>query len=200
MKNKSIIIVVGIIVLVIAISILSSNTPTKIQLGQYKGIKIMDSKTTVSNKDVENALIDAVMSKQEEVKIKDRAVRKGDKANIDFAGKVDGVLFDGGSAKGYDLVIGSGSFIPGFEDQVVGMKTGQTKDIKVTFPDPYTANTDLSGKKAVFTVKVNSIHGKIVPDKITDAMIKKISDTHLTVKKMRKQQIKTIKRHKSGRL
>lgn len=90
------------------------------------------------------------------VEIKDGKVQKGDIANIDYLGKVDGVAFEGGEDKGYDLTIGSGAFIDGFEDQLIGVEVGKTVDINVTFPTDYQA-TDLAGKKAVFTVTINKI-------------------------------------------
>ena len=100
-------------------------------------------------------------------------------------GKVNGVAFEGGAAEKYDLTIGSGNFIPGFEDQIIGMKTGQTKDLKVTFPDPYQNNPELAGVEAVFTTKLNSISAKKKPDKITDDLIKKTFKEYSTLKEYR---------------
>ena len=90
-------------------------------------------------------------------------VEKGDMIKLDFDGSVDGVPFDGGKAENYDLTVGSGSFIPGFEDQLVGVKIGEEVDVKVTFPEDYHAK-DLAGKDAVFKCKVNEIHVKEVPE------------------------------------
>ena len=97
------------------------------------------------------------------IDIDDRAVEKGDMIKLDFDGSVDGVPFDGGKAENYDLTVGSGSFIPGFEDQLVGVKIGEEVDVKVTFPEDYHAK-DLAGKDAVFKCKVNEIHVKEVPE------------------------------------
>lgn len=93
----------------------------------------------------------------------DGAVENGDTVNIDFDGYVDGEQFEGGQADGYDLEIGSGSFIPGFEDQLVGVKTGEEKDVVVTFPEEYHAE-ELAGKEATFKTKVNEIKYKEVPE------------------------------------
>ena len=100
----------------------------------------------------------------------DEVLREGDIVNIDFVGTVDGVKFDGGEAEGFDLTLGSGQFIPGFEDQVVGMNIGDKKDVNVKFPENYQAES-LKGKDAVFAVKLNSIKGKELPE-LTDAFIK----------------------------
>ncbi|MCL2884534.1 MAG: FKBP-type peptidyl-prolyl cis-trans isomerase [Oscillospiraceae bacterium] len=87
-----------------------------------------------------------------------RTVKNGDTVNIDYVGTINGVAFGGGSDQGYNLVIGSGTFIPGFEDQIVGMKVGETRDISVTFPANYTPS--LAGQAAVFRVTVNAINGQ----------------------------------------
>ncbi|MBQ1942440.1 MAG: trigger factor, partial [Clostridia bacterium] len=102
--------------------------------------------------------------------ITDRAAKEGDTANIDYSGSVDGVKFEGGTSAGYDLVLGSHSFIPGFEEGVVGMTVGEEKDIEVTFPEEYHAK-DLAGKKAVFAVKVNALKLKVLPE-LTDDLVK----------------------------
>ena len=93
----------------------------------------------------------------------DGAVENGDTVNIDFSGSVDGEEFEGGQAEGYDLEVGSGSFIPGFEEQLEGMKTGEEKDVVVTFPEEYHAE-ELAGKEATFKTKVNEIKYKDVPE------------------------------------
>ena len=108
------------------------------------------------------------------ISIEDRPVGKGDIANIDFEGFVDGVAFDGGKAEGHDLEIGSNTFIPGFEDQVIGMKIDEEKDIKVTFPKEYFSK-DLAGKEATFKVKVNEIKKKELP-KLDDDFAKDVSE------------------------
>ena len=142
----------------------------ELKISSYKGIKIKEYAYTVKDEDVEadiNRLLDRNARK---VEVTDRAAKSGDIVNIDFVGTVDGVKFDGGEAEGFDLTLGSGQFIPGFEDQVVGMNIGDTKDVNVTFPENYQAEA-LKGKPAVFAVKLNAIQGKELPE-LTDEFIK----------------------------
>ncbi|KIR02236.1 Cell division trigger factor [Lachnospiraceae bacterium TWA4] len=161
----------------------SSEASTELTMGEFKGsdyVTKLDYKNlTVAKSAVEvtddqvksqvqSALLDANL-----VEVKDRAIKSGDTANIDYVGKIDGKEFEGGSDKGYDLVIGSGSFIPGFEDGLIGKESGKTVDVKVTFPDPYSGNADLSGKDAVFTVTINSI--KVQPE-YTDELVASKTD------------------------
>jgi trigger factor len=108
----------------------------------------------------------------EKVEVTDRAAQMKDVANIDFMGKLNGKEFEGGTAKAFDLTLGSGQFIPGFEEQVVGMKIGETKDLDVTFPEDYQAE-ELKGKKAVFTVTLNKLTGNKLPE-LDEAFAKKM--------------------------
>ncbi len=143
-----------------------------VTLGDYLGIEYTPtSPAEVTDSDVEASVKSSLSSYATEEKITDRAVKSGDIANIDYVGKVDGVEFSGGSYQGYDLEIGSGSFIPGFEDGLIGANIGQTLDVKATFPDPYPNDPDLAGKEAVFTVTVNSITEKKYPE-LTDDFVK----------------------------
>ena len=140
---------------------------------KYKGLGISVKAKSVTAKDVEEAL------KQEQEKHarfveKDTAIENGNIANIDFKGSVDGKLFDGGTAEGYDLEIGSHSFIDTFEDQLVGLKANDTKDVMVTFPENYHV-ADLAGKPAKFEVKVNAVKAKELPE-ISDAFVSDISE------------------------
>lgn len=130
----------------------------------YKKLKVSKSDVEVKDSDVESQKNSLINSKTTTKEIKDRAVKKGDTVNIDYTGKMDGKEFEGGSATGSDLVIGSGSFIDDFEDQLIGKKPGQTVEVNVTFPDPYENNKDYSGKDATFTVKINSIKESVVPE------------------------------------
>ncbi len=142
----------------------------ELKISSYKGIKIKEYAYTVKDEEVDaeiNRLLDRNARK---VEVTDRAAQNGDIVNIDFVGTVDGVKFDGGEAEGFDLTLGSGQFIPGFEDQVVGMNIGESKDVNVTFPENYQAEA-LKGKPAVFAVKLNSIQGKELPE-LTDEFIK----------------------------
>ncbi len=151
---------------------LVASVPVKpeVKISAYKGIKIKEYAYTVKDEEVEadiNRLLDRNARK---VEVTDRAAQNGDIVNIDFVGTVDGVKFDGGEAEGFDLTLGSGQFIPGFEDQVVGMNIGEKKDVNVTFPENYQAEA-LKGKPAVFAVTLNAIQGKELPE-LNDEFIK----------------------------
>ncbi len=130
-----------------------------VKLGEYKGVEISVAEPEVTQEALEGAI--SVMlsedSKVEPVEVTGRSVKAGDSVNIDYEGKLDGVAFEGGTAQGADLIIGSGRFIGGFEAGIIGMEIGETRDLDLSFPDPYTPNPDLAGKPVVFTVKVNSI-------------------------------------------
>lgn len=142
----------------------------EVKISAYKGIKIKEYAYNVEDAELDaeiNRLLDRNARK---VAVEGRAAQNGDIANIDFVGTVDGVKFDGGEAEGFDLTLGSGQFIPGFEDQVVGMNIGDTKDVNVTFPENYQAE-NLKGKAAVFSVKLNGLQGKELPE-LTDEFIK----------------------------
>lgn len=145
----------------------------EVQLGKYTGIKLDKVEYTVKQSDVKAELERARerLSRNEEVS--DRALKNGDTANIDYSGSVDGVKFVGGTAEKQDLVIGSKTFIPGFEEQLIGMNVGDSKNITVKFPEEYHAK-DLAGKDAVFAVKLNSITVKVLPE-LNDAFAQEAS-------------------------
>jgi len=147
-------------------------TPVKpeAKISAYKGIKIKEFAYTVKDEEVDAELNRLLDRNARKVPVTDRAAQLNDIANIDFVGTVDGEKFEGGEAEGFDLTLGSGQFIPGFEDQVVGMSIGETKDVNVTFPENYQAEA-LKGKPAVFSVKLNAIQGKELPE-LNDAFIK----------------------------
>ena len=142
----------------------------EVKISSYKGMKIKEFTYNVEDSEVEEELSRLLDRNARKVEITDRAAQNGDIANIDFVGTVDGVKFDGGEAEGFDLTLGSGQFIPGFEDQVIGMQIGETKDVNVTFPENYQAE-NLKGKPAVFSVKLNALQGKELPE-LTDEFIK----------------------------
>ena len=145
-----------------------------VTLGEYKGVEVKKEHTLVTEDDV-NAEVEKERNKQAaEVSVDDRAVAEGDTVNLDYSGSVDGVKFAGGTAEGQTLKIGSHTFIPGFEEQMVGMNIGEEKDINVTFPTEYHA-PDLAGKEAVFHVKVNSITETQLPA-LDDDFAKDISE------------------------
>ena len=145
-----------------------------VKLGEYKGLKLEVIDTVVTDDEIESRIKATLSMNPEKIPVEGRAVENGDIVNIDFEGKLDGVAFDGGTFKGYDLTIGSGSFIPGFEEQVIGMKKGETKDLDITFPDPYENNPDLAGKATVFTVTLNEIY-KETPAELTDAWVERVT-------------------------
>lgn len=144
-----------------------------VKLGKYKGLSIEKKVEKVTAKQVD-AAVEEAREKQARIVEKDDASQNGDIVNIDFAGSVDGVKFDGGSAESYDLELGSGSFIPGFEEQLVGVKAGEKKDVKVTFPEDYHAD-ELKGKEAVFECTVNAVKKKELPA-LDDEFVKEISE------------------------
>ncbi|MCJ1656168.1 trigger factor [Staphylococcus sp. NRL 16/872] len=135
----------------------------EVQLGDYKGLEIEKQESELTDEELQEAIDHSLGHLADMVVKEDGAVENGDTVNIDFDGYVDGEQFEGGQADGYDLEIGSGSFIPGFEDQLVGLKTGEEKDVVVTFPEEYHAE-ELSGKEATFKTKVNEIKYKDVPE------------------------------------
>ena len=134
----------------------------EVTLGQYKEIEVEKTVLEVTDEDIDDEIEAARKRNARKVSV-ERAAEMGDIANIDYAGSVDGVPFDGGSAEGHDLTLGSGSFIPGFEEQVVGMSIGEEKDISVTFPEEYHSK-ELAGKAAVFKVKLNEITVEELPE------------------------------------
>ncbi len=142
----------------------------EVKLGEYKGIKIEKVEYNVSKKDIDDELDRLVKRNVREVAVTDREAKLGDVTVIDYSGAIDGVKFDGGTAEKQNLELGSGSFIPGFEDGVVGMKIGETKDITVKFPEDYGAE-NLKGKDAVFTITLHEIKVKEYPE-VTDEFIK----------------------------
>jgi trigger factor len=153
--------------------VLTAVVPVKpeVTIEKYTGLKIKKFEYNVTDSDVEEEVNKLLARNATTVEVTDRPCKLTDVVNIDFSGSVDGVKFPGGTAEGYDLELGSGSFIPGFEDQVVGMQIGEEKDINVTFPETYQAE-DLKGKNAVFAIKLNKITGKELPE-LNDEFTKK---------------------------
>ena len=145
-----------------------------IVLGDYKGLRLTKTVGQVTEKEVDSYIQSQATA--EEVTDENAAVQDGDTVNIDYVGKIDGKEFDGGSAQGSVLVIGSDTFIDGFEDGLIGMKKGETKDLNLTFPDDY-GNTDVAGKAVVFTVTLNSISR--VPEQ-DDAWVSSYTDGKYT--------------------
>lgn len=142
----------------------------EVVIGTYKGINFKKNVYNVKDEEVELELSRLQESRARMVEVTDRAVENGDTVTIDYSGSVDGVKFDGGTAEKQPLVIGSGAFIPGFEDQVIGMNIGEERDINVKFPEEYHAE-NLKGKDAVFAIKLHEIKKKELPE-INDEFIK----------------------------
>jgi len=149
-------------------------TKPEVTLGKYKGIELKKIEYNVSDEDIEHELHHIAEHNARLVAVEDRPVEKGDTTIIDFEGFVDGVAFEGGKAENHELEIGSGKFIPGFEDQIVGMKIDEERDIKVTFPEEYPAK-DLAGKESVFKIKLHEIKKKELPE-INDEFAKDASE------------------------
>lgn len=160
----------------------------KVELGTYKGLEVKKDKVTVSKKDID-AMLENHQQQFAELSVKeDGVVVNGDTAVIDFEGFVDGVAFEGGKGENHPLEIGSGSFIPGFEEEVIGMKVNEEKDINVTFPEDYQA--ELAGKEAVFKVVVHEIKTKTLPE-IDDELAKDVNIEGVETLDQLKEHIKT---------
>ena len=153
---------------------LSTEVYPEVTLGEYKGIEVVKPAAEVTDAQVEAELNQIAENIASVENVEDRAAAMGDIANINFLGTVDGIAFEGGAAENFDLTLGSGQFIPGFEEQVVGMNIGEDKDVNVTFPEDYNAK-ELAGKAAVFAVKLNKLSVKNVPA-IDDELAKDASE------------------------
>lgn len=168
----------------------------EVQLGNYKGLEVEKFDTTVTDEDVD-AELKKIQERQAELVVKEEgAAVAGDTAVIDFEGFVDGEAFEGGKGENYSLELGSNSFIPGFEDQVIGLATGAEKDIEVTFPEEYHA-AELAGKPAVFKVKVHEIKTKQLPE-LDDEFAKDVDDeveTLAELKEKTKAKLEHDKKH-----
>ena len=164
-------------------------TKPEVKLGKYKGIEIQKIEYKVDKKDVDHELEHMQEHNSRLVTVDDRPLENGDTATIDFEGFVDGVAFEGGKAEGHELEIGSGTFIPGFEEQLIGMELENEKEIKVTFPKEYFSK-DLAGKDATFKVKLHDIKKKELPE-LDDEFAKDVSefDTLEELKKSIKEKL-----------
>ena len=145
------------------------NVADYVTLGEYKGIEVSVDAPVVTDEYLDSYIDYVLQSNMVTTEITDRPVEEGDIVNIDYEGKIDGVAFDGGTAQGYDLTIGPGTFIDGFEDGLIGAETGETVDVNVTFPENYQGE-EVAGKDAVFTVTVNSISVETLPE-LTDEFV-----------------------------
>ena len=151
---------------------LTTDVYPEVTLGDYKGLEVEKTEATVSDEQVA-AELDRMAQNVASTETVERAAELGDTANIDFEGFLDGTPFDGGKGEGHDLKLGSNSFVPGFEEQVVGMTAGEEKDIDITFPEDYHA--ELAGKAVVFHVKCNKVTATNVPA-LDDEFAKDVSE------------------------
>ena len=149
---------------------------TTVKLGQYKGLTVGESNAKATEEEIEKAVQNVLESNATDRKYEEGVLELGDTANIDFEGKINGVAFEGGTSKGYNLKLGGGGFIKGFEDGLVGKKVGETVELNLKFPDDYknSSTGELSehaGKDVIFTVTINYFNRSIVPE-LTDAFVK----------------------------
>ena len=149
---------------------------TTVKLGQYKGLKVGESNAKATEEEIEKAVQNVLESNATDRKYEEGVLELGDTANIDFEGKINGVAFEGGTSKGYNLKLGGGGFIKGFEDGLVGKKVGETVELNLKFPEDYknSSTGELSehaGKDVIFTVTINYFNRSIVPE-LTDAFVK----------------------------
>lgn len=160
-------------------------TEGSIKLGEYKGIPVSVTKAEVTEEELE-AQIQQILSTNAELVEVDRAAKNGDTVNIDYIGKLDGEVFDGGTAQGFDLELGSNSFIDGFEAGLVGVKKGDKKDLNLSFPEEYSNSPDLAGKAVVFEVTVNSVKEEQIPE-LNDGFVLKTAPKDLNVENYKKR-------------
>ena len=163
-------------------------------LGQYKGIEAPKANVTVTDEEVDED-IKQLASRNSSISTVERAAKDGDTVIIDFDGYMDGVAFDGGKGENYTLRLGSGTFIPGFEEQVVGMAAGDEKDVEVTFPADY-GTQELAGKPATFKVKVHEVKETLVPE-LDDEFAKDVSETAETLEDLKKERREKLEKDKA---
>lgn len=164
------------LLIVIGIYLIYINyTQSIINVLKYKDLNLAYSELTVSEKDIEKRFEEEVKDLTDVITIKKGVVKDNDIANIDYEGTLKGIPFEGGADDEYDLEIGSNSFIPGFEEGLIGKDIGKTHDIELTFPKDYHSE-DLKGKKVVFSVLINYVERKELPKNINDSLIKNITD------------------------
>ena len=165
----------------------------EVKLGAYKGLKIGHEEVKVSEKDVEIAL-EQLLNNNASLVLKEGEAKEGDTVVLDFAGSINGELFEGGSAQNYELELGSHSFIPGFEEQLVGHKAGDHVDVKVTFPENYVA--ELKGKDAVFACDIHEVKEKKLPE-LTDEFVKDLKLPNVeTVAQLKESKNKELQGNK----
>lgn len=173
-----------------------------VKLAEYKGVEVEVNSTAVTDEEVETELNNLLSYSATQQEVTDRAVQTGDIVNIDYTGTKDGVAFDGGTAAGYDLTIGSGSFIDGFEDGLIGANIGDTLNLNLKFPESY-HNVDLAGADVVFEVKINSISVEVTPE-LSDAWVEEYTagaqKTVAEYKEVLRSDLETAKKQSNEQL
>ena len=200
MKKKLTVLAAGICALSLLLTGCSSEISNDyVTITKYKGVEIdkVDA-DAISDNDVETQINSVLQSKSTTTEVTDRAAQTGDTVTIDYEGKKDGEAFKGGTATDAQLTLGSGQFIDGFEDGVVGHNIGDTFDLDLTFPENY-GNEDLAGQAVVFTVTLKGISQTDVPE-LTDEFVQSVSDTSKTVEEYKKEIKKSLKAKKTSRI
>ena len=181
----------GICTMALLVGCGSAASNRNIKISKYKGLEIEKVEAVeVTDAAVEESIKSDLEILATETEVTDRPAQMGDVTTIDFLGKHDGVAFAGGEGKDYELELGSGAFIDGFEEGIVGHSIGETFDLNLTFPDPYTRNPDLAGEEVVFTVTLKAIKGKNVPE-LTDDILSEIGTSATTVEEYKAE----VKKH-----
>jgi len=187
MKKRIITLAAGVLTAVCMVGCGNKVSDDVLTINQYKGLEVKKVEAIkVTDEDIEASINSTLSTMSTRNEITDRPVQNGDLVTIDYLGKVDGVAFDGGADEGAELSIGSGQFIPGFEEAIVGHSVGEVFDIDVTFPENYTET--LAGKDAVFTITLHKIEQVIVPE-LTEELLPKLSETATTIEEF-KQEVK----------
>lgn len=170
----------------------------EVKLGEYKGLEVEEQDVTVTDEEVEEEIIRLQENQAELVIVEDEEAKEGDTVVIDFDGSIDGEAFDGGKSENFTLELGSGTFIPGFEEQLIGEKAGAEKEVNVTFPEDYHAE-ELAGKEAVFKVKVHDVKRKELPE-LDNEFAKDVDDEVETLDELRaklKTKLEEEKKHQA---
>lgn len=191
MNKRKRIFVAGICTLAVAASLIGCG-PKKVEndyvkITGYTGLKVNEVSTSkVNDETVESQMEQLRQNYATYTTITERTAQKGDLVTIDYAGAIDGVAFDGGTASGQQLEIGAGGYIDGFEDGIVGHATGETFDVNTTFPDPYEMNPDLAGKEAVFTITLSKIEEVVLPE-LNDEFVTMVKGEETTLEDYKKE-------------
>lgn len=185
MKKRILAFVIGIIAAIALVGCGKEISNDKITIKQYEGLEVKKvTPIEVTDEDVEMSIQSTLATKATRIDITDRPVQAGDIVTMDYLGKADGVAFEGGTAEDAELLIGSGQFIDGFEDALVGHSVGETFDINVTFPENY--HEELAGKDAVFTITLHKIQTEQIPE-LTEELVKELSATATTIEEYREE-------------